>query len=96
MESTNTLPLFYWWDETNQLWHASGISNKSYPYTGNVGNFSVAPDGSLWGTRWPARGDIVTFRSPKDGTLLIKRLVALPGDTGSVQQRLGRAPRCCA
>ncbi len=29
----------------------------------------------------PARGDIVTFRSPKDGTLLIKRLVALPGDT---------------
>jgi signal peptidase I len=29
----------------------------------------------------PARGDIVTFRSPKDGTLLIKRLIALPGDT---------------
>ena len=29
----------------------------------------------------PSRGDIVTFRSPKDGTLLIKRLVALPGDT---------------
>jgi signal peptidase I len=29
----------------------------------------------------PSRGDIVTFRSPKDGTLLIKRLIALPGDT---------------
>jgi signal peptidase I len=29
----------------------------------------------------PARGDIVTFESPKDGTRLIKRLVALPGDT---------------
>jgi signal peptidase I len=28
----------------------------------------------------PARGDIVTFRSPRDGTLLIKRVVALPGD----------------
>lgn len=28
----------------------------------------------------PQRGDIVTFRSPRDGTLLIKRLVALPGD----------------
>jgi signal peptidase I len=28
----------------------------------------------------PARGDIVTFESPKDGTRLIKRLVALPGD----------------
>jgi signal peptidase I len=29
----------------------------------------------------PARGDIVTFRSPRDGTLLIKRVAALPGDT---------------
>jgi len=28
----------------------------------------------------PARGDIVTFRSPRDGELLIKRVVALPGD----------------
>jgi signal peptidase I len=28
----------------------------------------------------PARGDIVTFRSPRDGILLIKRVVALPGD----------------
>ena len=28
----------------------------------------------------PARCDIVTFRSPRDGELLIKRLVALPGD----------------
>jgi signal peptidase I len=29
----------------------------------------------------PVRGDIVTFHSPRDGTLLIKRLVAVPGDT---------------
>jgi signal peptidase I len=29
----------------------------------------------------PKRGDIVTFFSPSDGTRLIKRLVALPGDT---------------
>lgn len=29
----------------------------------------------------PARGDIVTFSSPADGTRLIKRIVALPGDT---------------
>src|SRR5438477_8160389 len=28
----------------------------------------------------PKRGDIVTFSSPSDGTRLIKRLVALPGD----------------
>jgi len=29
----------------------------------------------------PRRGDIVTFTSPKDGTRMIKRIVALPGDT---------------
>ncbi|MEP7057288.1 MAG: signal peptidase I [Caldimonas sp.] len=28
----------------------------------------------------PRRGDIVTFSSPKDGTRLIKRLIAVPGD----------------
>ena len=44
----NTLPVFYWWDETNQLWHAASVTNKSYPYTSSAGNFSVAPDGSLW------------------------------------------------
>jgi signal peptidase I len=29
----------------------------------------------------PRRGDIVVFSSPRDGTRLVKRLVALPGDT---------------
>ena len=29
----------------------------------------------------PQRGDVVTFSSPKDGTRLIKRIAALPGDT---------------
>ena len=46
--AANSLPVFYWWDETNQLWQAASISGKPYPYTGNVGNFSIAPDGSLW------------------------------------------------
>jgi signal peptidase I len=35
----------------------------------------------------PRRGDVVTFSSPKDGTRLIKRIVALPGD--SVEMRNG-------
>ncbi len=34
----------------------------------------------------PQRGDIVTFHSPADGTRLIKRLVALPGDTVEVRR----------
>ncbi len=35
----------------------------------------------------PRRGEIVTFSSPKDGTRLIKRIVAIPGDT--VEMRAG-------
>jgi signal peptidase I len=35
----------------------------------------------------PQRGDIVTFSSPKDGTRLIKRLVALPGDQVEMRQK---------
>ena len=32
-----------------------------------------------WGD--PARGDIVVFFSPRDGTRLVKRVIGLPGDT---------------
>lgn len=38
-------------------------------------------DVSLGRTGDPQRGDVVTFSSPKDGTRLIKRIAALPGDT---------------
>jgi len=37
-------------------------------------------DVSLLETGTPQRGDVITFNSPKDGTRLIKRLVAVPGD----------------
>lgn len=33
----------------------------------------------------PRRGDIVTFSSPRDGTRLIKRVVAIPGDTVEIR-----------
>jgi len=29
----------------------------------------------------PARGDVVVFFSPHDGTRLVKRVIAVPGDT---------------
>ena len=40
------------------------------------------PFTTMWLERWdgPARGDIVTFASPKDGTRLVKRIIAIPGD----------------
>lgn len=36
----------------------------------------------------PQRGDVVTFSSPKDGTRLIKRLVALPGDVVEMRDKI--------
>jgi signal peptidase I len=36
----------------------------------------------------PQRGDVVTFSSPKDGTRLIKRLVALPGDVVEMRNEM--------
>ncbi len=40
------------------------------------------PFTTTWLRRWeePARGDIITFASPKDGARLVKRVIALPGD----------------
>ena len=34
----------------------------------------------------PARGDIVVFFSPRDGTRLVKRVVALPGDSVELRE----------
>jgi signal peptidase I len=35
----------------------------------------------------PRRGDIVTFSSPRDGTRLIKRVIALPGDIVAMRDK---------
>src|SRR3954463_12447116 len=36
----------------------------------------------------PKRGDVVTFSSPRDGVRLIKRLVAVPGDTVAMRNKV--------
>jgi signal peptidase I len=36
----------------------------------------------------PQRGDVVTFSSPRDGMRLIKRLVAVPGDTVEMRDEM--------
>ena len=40
--------------------------------------------------RWhePERGDVVTFPSPKDEQLLVKRIVGIPGDVVSLQDNM--------
>ena len=48
----------------------------------------------------PQRGDVVTFSSPRDGTRLIKRLVAVPGDVAEMRDEVlfinGEAARYAA
>lgn len=45
-------------------------------------------DVSLLQTGTPQRGDVVTFNSPTDGTRLIKRLVAVPGDVVALRDEV--------
>jgi signal peptidase I len=45
-------------------------------------------DTSLVQTGDPQRGDVITFSSPKDGTRMIKRLVALPGDVVEMREEV--------
>ena len=45
------------------------------------------PDGRVFG-KLPKRGDVIVFRNPKSGVIMIKRLVGLPGD--KVQTEHGR------
>ncbi|HEX7080003.1 MAG TPA: signal peptidase I [Gammaproteobacteria bacterium] len=42
----------------------------------------------LFGSRSPERGDVAVFDSPRDGTRLIKRIVAVGGDVVSVKDGL--------
>jgi signal peptidase I len=51
------------------------VNRLAYDFKLPLTDIAVVPLGK------PARGDIVTFSSPKDGTRLIKRIVGLPGDT---------------
>ena len=58
------------------------VNRLAYDLKLPLTDVSVTPLGE------PQRGDIVTFSSPTDGTRLIKRLVAGPGDTVEMRQEL--------
>jgi signal peptidase I len=45
-------------------------------------------DTIVFSTGTPQRGDVVTFTSPKDGVRLIKRLIAIPGDTVEMRDEI--------
>lgn len=55
---------------------AYGYSRHSLPF--GLHNLPL-PDGKIL-SRLPKRGDVVVFRNPNNGTVMIKRTVGLPGD----------------
>ena len=57
---------------------AYGYSRHSLPFS--LGPDWPTPDGRLF-SKFPARGDVVVFRHPRQGHVMIKRVVGLPGDT---------------
>lgn len=61
------------------------VNKYSYGYSRHSVPFSIGPDvdtptGRIFG-HLPERGDLVVFKHPRSGETLIKRVVALPGDT---------------
>ncbi len=64
--------------------YAYGVSKHSLPY---LLHKLPLPEGRIF-SRIPKRGDVVVFRNPNSGIVMIKRVVGLPGDT--VQVRSGQ------
>ncbi|MEP4051392.1 MAG: signal peptidase I [Litorimonas sp.] len=62
--------------------YAYGYSKHSLPYL--LHNLPL-PEGRIF-SRLPKRGDVVVFRNPKTGIIMIKRVVGLPGDTLQVRR----------
>ena len=62
--------------------YAYGISKHSLPY---LLHKLPLPEGRIF-SHLPDRGDVVVFRNPKSGIVMIKRVVGLPGDTVQVRQ----------
>jgi len=61
--------------------YAYGYSRHSLPL--GLHHLPI-PDGRIF-ARLPKRGDVVVFRNPNNGTVMIKRTVGLPGDEVHVQ-----------
>jgi len=61
--------------------YAYGYSKHSLPYL--LHNLPL-PEGRIF-SRLPERGDVVVFRNPNTGIIMIKRVVGLPGDTLQVR-----------
>jgi signal peptidase I len=76
--SGSMLPALYIGDYLVVAKWPYGYSRYSFP-------FAIPPiDGRIFGSL-PKRGDVVVFRHPSENEDLIKRVIALPGDTVAVR-----------
>lgn len=57
---------------------AYGYSRHSVPF--NLHKLPFLKDGKIM-SKLPKRGDVAVFRNPKNGIVMIKRVIGLPGDT---------------
>jgi len=99
------IALAVWFVLSTFLVKAFRISSGSMERTMLVGDFLFVNKalygaevpligGRLPGVREPRRGDIVVFRSPIEDSILVKRLIGLPGDTvGMIAGELSRNGR---
>jgi signal peptidase I len=62
------------------------IASASMEPTLRVGTLMILDKWSLSGRR-PRRGEIVSFRSPVEATDLVKRVIAVPGDTVEIRAK---------
>ena len=77
--SGSMLPTLYVGDYLMVAKWPYGYSRYSFP-------FQVPPiDGRMF-AKLPSRGDVVVFRHPRDNLDLVKRVIALPGDTVQVRR----------
>jgi signal peptidase I len=64
------------------------INKMAYGYSRYSCPFDACPiSGRIWGAE-PERGDVVVFSHPTDHTVLVKRLIGLPGDRVQVKSGL--------
>ena len=76
--SGSMLPTLYIGDYVLVAKWPYGYSRYSFP-------FEFPPISGRIPAHLPKRGDVVVFRHPSEGTDLIKRVIALPGDTVEVK-----------
>ncbi|HVU07237.1 MAG TPA: signal peptidase I [Verrucomicrobiae bacterium] len=80
MSTLVVLGALSYWFISNFIFESVQVSgNSMYPTLHNAGNYWLNRYALIVGE--PKRGDIVAAKDPQDGGLIVKRIIALPGDS---------------